>query len=185
MGKITDNFKRGFVYLIFGTVDCLNKIGNWITGTDSERVGTFAPKPLIEANSFEKIDLALQLDPESKGIQEGDESFNKEHLNTNQKTLRLAHEKFYQNPLNLKLRRNRLQDRLLSASNQRCGVYTTRLRSLDARTNFLFGSITTAIAGAGAIVTGATAARSLAGIAGILTGGRAEFNQSYFSGKTI
>ena len=46
---------------------------------------------------------------------------------------------------------------------------------------FGLGSIATALAGAGAIVTGATAARSLAGAAGITEGIRAEFQQAFFS----
>ncbi|MCP5242923.1 MAG: hypothetical protein H6940_05740 [Burkholderiales bacterium] len=42
------------------------------------------------------------------------------------------------------------------------------------------GTLTTALGGAGAIVTGAEAARILAGLAGIASGTRAELNQAIF-----
>jgi len=81
-------------------------------------------------------------------------------------------------------RRSQIQDRLIAASNQRCNIYATHLKKISTNINGFFGTITTAVAGAGAIVTGAEAARILAGIAGITSGTRAELNQAIFETVT-
>lgn len=79
-----------------------------------------------------------------------------------------------------KAHRSQVQDRLIAASNQRCNLYTTYLKRLSNRTNGLFGTLTTVLGGASAIVTGETAARTLGGLAGISSGTRAELNQAIF-----
>jgi hypothetical protein len=76
--------------------------------------------------------------------------------------------------------RSQIQDRLIAASNQRCNLYTTYLKRLSAKNNGIFGTLTTVLGGAGAIVTGAHAARLLSGLAGISSGTRAELNQAIF-----
>lgn len=76
--------------------------------------------------------------------------------------------------------RSQIQDRLIAASNQRCNIYTTYLKRISAHNNGILGTLTTALGGAGAIVTGAEAARILAGLAGIASGTRAELNQAIF-----
>lgn len=142
--------------------------------------------PLIQPDSFEKIDLARELDPQSPALIEG-LYLTDEELAKNREALRKAFEKFYKTPKDeLKLLRNRIQERIIAASNQRCGEYKKFLKQLDAGTNFFLGALTTAVAGAGAIVTGpATAVRALSGSAGIVSGIRAEFNETYFQNKTI
>ena len=184
MGKNTGSLKKvaiGLVLTVLGftNVSC-SSLGAMITGTDSEQVGTFGAHSITDEAPFEKIDLARELYP---GAEEGVKEEN--GLYKNQQILREAFQKFYENPIDQKKRRNRLQERMLAASEQRCGVYTKYLKSLDSRTNFFLGSITTAVAGAGAIVTGASAARALAGVAGIFSGVRAEFNEDYFASLTI
>jgi hypothetical protein len=59
------------------------------------------------------------------------------------------------------------------------------LNQFDSETGFFLGSLTTALAGAGAIVTPATAARVLAGTAGITSGINAEMTAKFFFQKTI
>jgi hypothetical protein len=76
--------------------------------------------------------------------------------------------------------RSQVQDRLIAASNQRCNLYTTYLKRVSTFTNGIFGTLTTVLGGAGAIVTGENAARALSGLAGISSGTRAELNQAIF-----
>ncbi len=79
-----------------------------------------------------------------------------------------------------KARRSQVQDRLIAASNQRCNVYLTYLKRLSTYTNGTFGTLTTILGGAGAIVTSETAGHVLSGLAGIASGTRAELNQAIF-----
>ena len=81
----------------------------------------------------------------------------------------------------LRLRRNMVQERILAASVQRCGNYVRFLKQFDTEIGFSLGSLATTLAGVGAIVTPANAARALSGTAGITTGINAEFQQQFFS----
>jgi hypothetical protein len=86
--------------------------------------------------------------------------------------------------LDTEARRNSIQDRILSASDQRCNVFLIYIHRHEAATSFWLGSLTTLLAGAGAIATGVDAARTLAGSAGIVSGVRAEYSQSYLENQT-
>ncbi|PCJ27534.1 MAG: hypothetical protein COA96_03275 [SAR86 cluster bacterium] len=88
-------------------------------------------------------------------------------------------------PTNKSIARNRVQDRIIAASNQRCETYKQSLYELDRNFNFITGSITTALAGAGAIIAHEQTAKELAALAGISSGVRAEFNADYFRNITI
>lgn len=81
-------------------------------------------------------------------------------------------------------RRNTIQDRLLAAADRRCNVYLAYIQRQHAAASFTLGSLTSLLGGAGAIATGASTARALAGSAGILSGVRAEYEQSYFLNQT-
>jgi hypothetical protein len=81
--------------------------------------------------------------------------------------------------------RNSLQDRIIAASNQRCGEYKDFLKRFDSESNILLGWLGTATAGAGAILTPVNTVRTLSGIAAILSGWRAEVNEAYFNKLTI
>jgi hypothetical protein len=99
-------------------------------------------------------------------------------------TLGQAFQAFYAaglSPDAFKQKRNQIQETILAASNQRCAVYKNYIQTQASNYNFGIGSLATAAGGAGAIVTGANAARALAGVAGIFSGIRAEYNQDYFS----
>lgn len=83
-------------------------------------------------------------------------------------------------PGTAKARRNQILNHLIAASNQRCNLYMTYLKRINTYTNGIFGTLTTVLGGAGAIVTGENTARLLSGLAGISSGTRAELNQAIF-----
>ena len=136
-------------------------------------------------NPFEKVDLALELSPDGGTDREIGVGKDSDAIELTRHRIRLATLKFYADPIEQVQRRNRVQERLLAASVQRCGEYKKFLKQLEGETNWLLGSITTAAAGVGAIVTGVNAARAFAGIAAIFSGVRAEFNESLFQRLTI
>lgn len=76
--------------------------------------------------------------------------------------------------------RNRLMDHLVMLSDQRCAAHKAAIEANAAGTNFAFSSLTTLLGGAGAIVTGADAARALAGSAGAVSGVHANWNESIY-----
>ena len=83
-------------------------------------------------------------------------------------------------PEKAKARRNQILNHLIAASNQRCNLYMTYLKRINTYTNGIFGTLTTVLGGAGAIVTGENTARLLSGLAGISSGTRAELSQAIF-----
>jgi hypothetical protein len=80
--------------------------------------------------------------------------------------------------------RNQAQDRLIAASAQRCNDFKSNLQRSYSRSNFGLGVGTTLAGTAGALVPGLRASKNLSGIAAVLAGTRAEFNQDYFSNLT-
>lgn len=144
--------------------------------------GPFGVHPLIEGDEFEKIDLVAVL---TGGAEEFEETDN---LHDKQQQLERAFADFNEDTKDETEReraRNRVQERILAASNQVCGDYKHELKQLDAYVNFGLGSLTTALAGAGAIFTGADIVRALSGSAAITSGVRAEFNEDFFQQLTI
>jgi hypothetical protein len=82
---------------------------------------------------------------------------------------------------NLKYARNRIQDRLIVASNDKCEEYKTVLKQKQSTSNFYYG-MTSIIAGAaGAISNGMQAAKNLAAVSGVSTSLRSEHNQAYYA----
>jgi len=167
--------------IIVSAVMLLNMTGccKWPNlNLNREELTTFGPKPLID-DSFVKIDIALLLNPEGQGIKKNDK------LDMKRDKIEKAFIAFYKNPIDQKRRRNSIQERILSASVQRCGEYKNFLKQFDSGTNFFLGSLTTAIAGAGAIFTSLDTVRALSGTAAIISGVRSEFNEDYFSNQTV
>lgn len=80
----------------------------------------------------------------------------------------------------LEQRRNRIQDRLLITSDQRCGLYKRVIHQVQADSKFWTGSLAT-VSGVLGSLFGGQAARNLAGTSGILSGIGAEFSQAYYS----
>lgn len=79
------------------------------------------------------------------------------------------------------VRRDRVQDRLLAASEERCNVYKIYLKNFDTETKSIFGVFSTVFAGAGAIATGQLNTRALSGLAAITSGSGAEITSAVFS----
>ncbi|KDA04026.1 hypothetical protein [Hyphomonas oceanitis] len=80
----------------------------------------------------------------------------------------------------LKFRRNRVQDRIILASNQACDQYRRHLLATQSEVNFAYGNAATLTAGLGAVLTPAGTSRALSGAAAIITGSRAEYNGNFF-----
>ena len=157
-----------------------------------ESMTAHGPKPLIyESEHFEKIDLALLLNPMAEDSQNADTLFK------HQKRLQKAFDIFYtevnsdgifyteENSEKLQNKRNRLQERIIAASNQRCARYKQFLNRFSTESNFLAGSLATIFAGAGAIFTPESTVRILSGFSGLTSGVQAEFNDKYFAAKTV
>lgn len=79
------------------------------------------------------------------------------------------------------MERNKVQDRIILASNASCEKYKSILKERQSKANFWLGTAATTFGAAGAVVTGAEAGRTLAALSGTSSGVRAEYNQSYFS----
>ncbi len=166
-------------YLIFFTLS-LALAGCEGTSTSfplfREGVAVWGAKPLVKRDKFEKIDLPREI-LAATGTTYSD-SIEIDHA------LRL----FYastENEDTLKLGRDRIQERILGASKQRCGVYRNFLKEFDAQSNLGLGALTTALAGAGAIFTGVDVVRALSGSASVVSGIRAELNETFFQTLTI
>jgi hypothetical protein len=153
------------------------------------RVTAASVNQLFPGDRFEKIDLIDLIDP--NGLRKNlpdhsdlkDQSLARSKRDTadqDRRELARAYAAFENYP-NKTTRRNRIQDRIMSASEQRCNLYKTYIKRVDTYQNSILGSLTTILGGAGAIVTSTTAARVLAGSAGIGSGIRAELNQAFFS----
>ena len=77
--------------------------------------------------------------------------------------------------------RNRIQDRLILASNELCENYKVLLKKKQARFNFWAGTAATVFGATGGVVTATDGARALAAASGIASGVRAEYNEQYYS----
>lgn len=176
---------KAFVPLFFYLVAAVTMIGCSTMDPETNLLGggrvTIASANQIFDPGFEGFtdeQLLRLLDPENKAkltgrysdLSESDkiEYLRKAFREANQETTYgIAH-------------RSQIQDRLVAASNQRCNLYTTYLKRVSTFTNGIFGTLSTILGGAGAIVTGENAARALSGLAGISSGTRAELNQAIF-----
>lgn len=85
----------------------------------------------------------------------------------------------------LRLRRNAIQERLIAASNSGCREFTQHLNTYQSYSNLFLGAAAAGTGAAGAIVTGAAAARTLAGTTGAISGARAEYNADLFAKNLV
>jgi len=159
-----------------------------------DRVTTFGANPQFDNERYEMVDLITLLDPENKRsrISTTTKAVDLFWLDTAAETaastkeadaearrqLALAEIAFYSYD-DVAARRNRIQDRLIGASNQRCAAYKVYLNRFDAYQQSGFGSATTVLGGAAAIVGGLKDARILGGLAGISSGVQAEISQGF------
>jgi len=135
------------------------------------------PTPLILNEHFETIDLISLL---TEGVEETPAEPTAQDL---EKAFQIFNDKL--DGTHDELYRNRVQERILAASDQRCGEYKQFLKNFDSQTNFMWGSLTTAAGAAGAILSGGTATRVASGLAALFSGVRAESNNAFFSNLAI
>jgi hypothetical protein len=137
---------------------------------------------LVNRKNFEQIDLVSLLDPDGRA-QKQRPSWNSIDPGDQ---IDFATDAFYRyNASELVLRRNRVQERILPASNQRCNVFKSGLQRSYSRGNFWFGTVATISGVAGAVVKSVQASKYLAGAAGIFSGTRAEWNQDFLSNLAV
>lgn len=82
-------------------------------------------------------------------------------------------------------RRNELQDRLIAASNQRCGAYIRTLVSSKSQTQMGWGGLATFLSGAATVTTPAAAARVLSAGSTISGSFLSLYNEAYFNNLTV
>lgn len=146
------------------------------------RVTTASANQIFDPDfeGFTDEQLLQLLDPENKADGAGRKAYrdmtSSEKIAQLRKSFRVANE----DQVYKEAHRAQIQDRLIAASNQRCNLFTTYLKRVSTYNNGIFGTLTTILGGAGAIVTGENAARLLSGLAGISSGTRAELNQAIF-----
>lgn len=160
------------------------------------RVGIATPASFIDKR-YEQVDLIAALqsgtevqnntpsNPGASGSQNQVEATDDTQAS---KELQAAYARFYSRyraDTNGPARRNEIQDELFRASDQRCNYYKAYLYHLQRSQRSLFGGLSTALGGLGAIFTSASTARALSGSAGIASGVGAEIMEAQFASLTI
>lgn len=82
-------------------------------------------------------------------------------------------------------RRSAIQERILAASDQRCNDFKTLLQKKFSNVSFNTGLLSSITAVAATIVTSVDTSRALAGVAGISSAFRAEYNQAFFANAAV
>ena len=146
---------------------------------DKDAKSTGAIQIIEKKAKFVKVDLAALLDPKNMG--QTPNPPDEDHKDLIENAFTGFYDASYGDETDQILRRNRVQSRLIAASNETCADFREKLRQLQAEPNFFLGAVTTILAGAGAVVPSVAAAQILSGSAGVVSGIRAEFNQTYFA----
>ncbi|MDG6774667.1 hypothetical protein QCB45_10015 [Thiomicrorhabdus sp. ZW0627] len=81
--------------------------------------------------------------------------------------------------------RNELQDRLIAASNQRCGAYIRMLSTAKAQSKMGWGAFATLLSGAASVTTPAAASQLLSAGSTVANGVLSLYNESYFNNLTV
>lgn len=145
---------------------------------------------LIPRDEFEDIDLVRLLDPSGTAQAEADKDASRgkwDKLSPGQK-IDAALLRYYLNHATKdeqRTWRDRIQERILAASTQRCNAFKANLQRQFSRNNFLLGLGATISGVIGAVVPGVQASKYLAGAAGIFSGARAEWNQDFLANIAV
>ncbi|MEH6461707.1 hypothetical protein [Chitinimonas sp. JJ19] len=86
---------------------------------------------------------------------------------------------------NYKYRRNDLQERLITASNQRCSAYIRTIVSSKSQTQMGWTGLSTLLSGAAAVVPHALTAKALAAGSTVSTGLLSTYNEVYFNNLAV
>ncbi len=116
---------------------------------------------------------------------DGERNTKREYPNHNGADYQCAIDRFYERTRLLpeatqRLERNRIQERILAVSEDRCNAYKRYLRYDQSMSNFWMGAGATLAGGLGALSPTLTAAKTYAATGGILSGFSAEYNQDFY-----
>ncbi|WP_156370395.1 hypothetical protein [Acidovorax sp. Leaf84] len=156
------------------------------TSEQFSRVDQHSSYPAMRRGTFEQVNLLELIDPK------GESQFEKYSHVWSHPPSGSSHGRQYDQVLSWfgrqpdvgdwkRQRRNSVQDKILAVSTSRCNVFKTYLRRQQVDVNFTLGALTTASGVLGAVLPGVNASRNLAGAAGLFSGLRSEYNQSYYS----
>jgi len=149
----------------------------------------FGPDTMITRERIEPINLLFMLDPKGRARSLYADSRQDNREKWSELTIDEKYEwgfhAFYdsQNQAigsTIEQRRNRLQDRMLITSDQRCGIYKRVLYQVQADSKFWTGTLATITGVVGSLFTG-RGAQNLSATSGILSGAGAEFSQAYYA----
>ena len=84
-----------------------------------------------------------------------------------------------------KYKRNELQDRIIAASNQRCGMYLRVLTTSKAQTQLGWGILATMLSGAASVVTHTASAQAFAAGSTVSSGILSQYNEAYFNNLAL
>lgn len=142
------------------------------------------PKQTLDAK-YEDIDLIALLDPDKRS-QIKRKAKPSDYTGQDYDTVISQFEQNNRSQIEgLKARRNLIQNRILAASNLRCGRFTLHLRNQTSDTNFGLGFVATVFTAAAASVPSLSDAKTLSTLGAISSGTRAEFNTEYLGNLTV
>jgi hypothetical protein len=209
--KLTITRALLFALAIFILGGCAGTGNNNIFGVSKRletagRMTLTGANPLFDSENFEEVDLEAVLDPTDlrksqpyhprlicgKAVKQPASGKDDDESRTDERTacinrayLAAAMSAFYDPKNNAgtttRDRRNRVLDRLLASSEQRCGAYKQYLKAYDIHWETGLGVGTTILGAAGAIATGTVNSRAFSGLAAMLSGARSEIRQGVFS----
>jgi hypothetical protein len=193
-------------YSVFGLVLAIGGCANfgavdpWMKTKD--RFTLAGSNNLLNSEDFEMVDLAQAIDPmqlrksESSGLKprrvtkaevgdntdtEYNDTIAAKRMDELERAMYAFQLKEYDKYGVIVDRRNAVMDRMLGASEARCGAYKQYLRNFEITYETGLGIATTILGSAGAIATGVINARAFAGLAAMTSGAKAEIRQGVFS----
>ena len=136
------------------------------------------------------VDLPTALDPDGYRFETASRAFTATSSSTADRNLvemERAFHAFYDPRYgsNAGVRRNRVQQRLIAASDHNCSAYRDGLRRLQSDSNFLLDLASLGLASAAAVVSGGTATNALAASAAFTSGARTATNDAYLRQLTM
>lgn len=160
------------------------KFNEFFADPEEGRMTIAGPSQLLaygDTENFEKLDFVALLDPDFASSVR-DEMKIPSRI---PEIIARAYEAFYaridKRPSLGLQNRNRVQETIISASDQRCASYINYVRLAQSRSQYGLGVTTTLLGGLGAIFQQADVSRILSGAAGISSGVSAEYQQNIFS----
>jgi hypothetical protein len=181
---------------VTGCANMMN-VGPAASLNPTDRFTTFGANPIHDSNQFELVDLVTLLDPEGHRKYSLGALYRETHpypkiLNIAKDTVADAtHRAELEHALHafstrydessVASRIAHVQDRLIAASEQRCGTYKIYLKRFEVYTDTTLGVSSLIAGGVGAVVSSTGVAQKWAALSGLLGGSRAEIRQGMFA----